>query len=173
MHFLGIFINPCKRASILLDLPPIVSGDQNTSPVDRYAPVFANHFSEHGYADPRPRSSDFMGADPVLHPGTTHTRLHSPASSHVPLSHPVASEDEHDTMPPDPSVSKTYSFVSLPGNAVRKRPHRRYDEIERLYHCSWSGCTKSYGTLNHLNAHIVMQRHGNKRTPAGEIYSSS
>ncbi|KAI0253667.1 hypothetical protein BJV78DRAFT_1351550 [Lactifluus subvellereus] len=23
-----------------------------------------------------------------------------------------------------------------------------------------------YGTLNHLNAHIVMQRHGNKRTPA-------
>ncbi|KAI0251807.1 hypothetical protein BJV78DRAFT_1114471, partial [Lactifluus subvellereus] len=62
--------------------------------------------------------------------------------------------------------SKTYSFVSLPGNAVRKRPRRRYDEIERLYHCSWTGCTKSYGTLNHLNAHIVMQRHGNKRTPA-------
>ncbi|EIM86892.1 uncharacterized protein STEHIDRAFT_34574, partial [Stereum hirsutum FP-91666 SS1] len=62
--------------------------------------------------------------------------------------------------------SKTYSFVSLPGNAVKKRPRRRYDEIERLYHCSWPNCTKSYGTLNHLNAHIVMQRHGNKRTPA-------
>ncbi|KAI0272357.1 hypothetical protein BC834DRAFT_781980, partial [Gloeopeniophorella convolvens] len=62
--------------------------------------------------------------------------------------------------------SKTYSFVSLPGNAVRKRPRRRYDEIERLYNCSWMGCTKSYGTLNHLNAHIVMQRHGSKRTPA-------
>lgn len=30
---------------------------------------------------------------------------------------------------------KTYSFVSLPGNAVRKRPRRRYDEIERLYQC--------------------------------------
>ena len=102
-----------------------------------------------------------------------HTRLHSPASSLVPIFRSVASEDENDALPPDRSVNKTHSFVSLPGNAVRKRPHRRYDEIERLYHCSWSGCTKSYGTLNHLNAHIVMQRHGNKRTPAGEIYSSS
>jgi transcription factor CON7 len=82
----------------------------------------------------------------------------------------VGSEEEQDAVPPDTSVSKTYSFVSLPGNAVRKRPRRRYDEIERLYHCSWSGCTKSYGTLNHLNAHIVMQRHGGKRTPAGEIH---
>ncbi|KAN0140989.1 hypothetical protein V8E53_001433 [Lactarius tabidus] len=60
---------------------------------------------------------------------------------------------------------ETHSSVSLPGNAVRKRP-RRYDEIERLYHCSWEGCTKSYGTLNHLNAHVVMQRHGARRTPA-------
>ncbi|KAH9016584.1 hypothetical protein EDB85DRAFT_1823314, partial [Lactarius pseudohatsudake] len=65
--------------------------------------------------------------------------------------------------------SKTYSesFVSLPGNAVRKRrPRRCYHEIERLYHCSWTGCSKSYGALNHLNAHIVMQCHGNKRTTA-------
>ena len=82
----------------------------------------------------------------------------------------MVSEEEQDAAHPDPSASKTYSFVSLPGNAVRKRPRRRYDEIERLYHCSWTGCTKSYGTLNHLNAHIVMQRHGSKRTPAGEIH---
>ncbi|KAI0364715.1 hypothetical protein BV20DRAFT_902457, partial [Pilatotrama ljubarskyi] len=60
---------------------------------------------------------------------------------------------------------KTYSFVSLPGNAVKKRPRRRYDEIERLYQCSWPGCTKAYGTLNHLNAHVTMQRHGQKRSP--------
>lgn len=31
--------------------------------------------------------------------------------------------------------NKTYSFVALPGNAVKKRPRRRYDEIERLYRC--------------------------------------
>jgi hypothetical protein len=63
---------------------------------------------------------------------------------------------------------KTYSFVSLPGNAVKKRPRRRYDEIERLYHCSWPECTKAYGTLNHLNAHVTMQKHGSKRSPNGE-----
>ncbi|KZT69248.1 hypothetical protein DAEQUDRAFT_636399, partial [Daedalea quercina L-15889] len=60
---------------------------------------------------------------------------------------------------------KTYSFVSLPGNAVKKRPRRRYDEIERLYQCSWPNCTKAYGTLNHLNAHVTMQKHGPKRSP--------
>ncbi|KAH7890787.1 hypothetical protein F5I97DRAFT_1799133 [Phlebopus sp. FC_14] len=64
-----------------------------------------------------------------------------------------------------PSNSKQYSFVSLPGNAVKKRPRRRYDEIERLYQCSWPDCTKSYGTLNHLNAHVTMQKHGPKRSP--------
>lgn len=35
----------------------------------------------------------------------------------------------------DGKDKKTYSFVSLPGNAVKKRPRRRYDEIERLYQC--------------------------------------
>ena len=65
------------------------------------------------------------------------------------------------------SNSKTYSFVSLPGNAVKKRPRRRYDEIERLYQCSWPDCTKAYGTLNHLNAHVTMQKHGSKRNPNG------
>ncbi|KAF7309830.1 C2H2-type domain-containing protein [Mycena indigotica] len=60
---------------------------------------------------------------------------------------------------------KTYSFVALPGNTVRKRPRRRYDEIERLYHCSWPDCNKAYGTLNHLNAHVQMQKHGPKRSP--------
>ncbi|KAJ7637192.1 hypothetical protein FB45DRAFT_742712, partial [Roridomyces roridus] len=63
------------------------------------------------------------------------------------------------------STEKNYSFVALAGNTVRKRPRRRYDEIERLYHCSWPECTKAYGTLNHLNAHVQMQKHGPKRSP--------
>jgi hypothetical protein len=54
---------------------------------------------------------------------------------------------------------KVFSFVSLPGINQPKRPRRRYDEIERLYHCNWQGCNKSYGTLNHLNAHVSMQKH--------------
>jgi hypothetical protein len=36
-----------------------------------------------------------------------------------------------------PDASRTYSFVPLPGNSVKKRPRRRYDEIERLYRCDF------------------------------------
>lgn len=57
------------------------------------------------------------------------------------------------------SSDKVYSFVAIPGTNQKKRPRRRYDEIERLYHCNYPGCTKSYGTLNHLNAHVSMQQH--------------
>lgn len=46
-----------------------------------------------------------------------------------------------------------------------KRPRRRSDQIERYYNCSYQGCTKSYGTLNHLNAHVLLQNHGPRRKP--------
>lgn len=68
-----------------------------------------------------------------------------------------------------PSVDrppKVYSFVPLPGINTKKRPRRRYDEIERHYACNFPSCTKAYGTLNHLNAHVQMQKHGNKRHPS-------
>ena len=38
-----------------------------------------------------------------------------------------------------------------------------------MYKCGWNGCEKAYGTLNHLNAHVTMQSHGQKRTPEGKI----
>ena len=59
------------------------------------------------------------------------------------------------------------TFVPLGGPAPKKRPRRRFDEIERLYTCGWNGCEKAYGTLNHLNAHVAMQKHGEKRLPSG------
>lgn len=46
-----------------------------------------------------------------------------------------------------------------------RRPRRRADEVERLYKCTWNGCEKSYGTLSHLNDHVRLQRHGEKREP--------
>lgn len=61
------------------------------------------------------------------------------------------------------------TFVPLGGPAQKKRPRRRFDEIERLYRCGFHGCDKSYGTLNHLNAHVAMQKHGEKRLPTGEF----
>jgi hypothetical protein len=68
---------------------------------------------------------------------------------------------------------KTYSFVPLSGVNTRKRPRRRFDEIERNYICSWGDCEKAYGTLNHLNAHVSMQKHGPKRHPSGELRHQS
>ncbi|KAG4301396.1 hypothetical protein PCANB_002266 [Pneumocystis canis] len=62
-------------------------------------------------------------------------------------------------------MKQIYSFIPLPGAQTQKRPRRRYDEIERIYQCGWNGCEKAYGTLNHLNAHVFMQGHGEKRTP--------
>ncbi|KAH7927312.1 hypothetical protein BV22DRAFT_1007228 [Leucogyrophana mollusca] len=93
-------------------------------------------------------------------PGTgTSTSSNAPGMHHGIHSSPGGGAGRSD------SNSKQYSFVSLPGNAVKKRPRRRYDEIERLYQCSWPDCTKAYGTLNHLNAHVTMQKHGPKRSP--------
>ena len=37
---------------------------------------------------------------------------------------------------------------------------------------SFPNCTKAYGTLNHLNAHVTMQKHGPKRSPAGKFSTS-
>jgi hypothetical protein len=65
--------------------------------------------------------------------------------------------------------NQVYSFVPIPGAQQHKRPRRRYEEIERMYKCGWNGCEKAYGTLNHLNAHVTMQSHGQKRTPEGKF----
>eukprot|EP00158_Paraphelidium_tribonemae_P002914 Partr_v1_DN25777_c2_g1_i3_m74859 putative C2H2 transcription factor (Con7) len=46
----------------------------------------------------------------------------------------------------------------------QRRKRRKFDEINRIYKCSWHGCSKSYGTLNHLNHHIHLQGHGEKMT---------
>lgn len=63
------------------------------------------------------------------------------------------------------SNAGAYSFQSHVGPAPKKRPRRKFDQIERLYLCGFEGCEKSYGTLNHLNAHVSMQKHGIKRRP--------
>jgi hypothetical protein len=70
---------------------------------------------------------------------------------------------------PQRAGNQVYSFVPIPGAQQHKRPRRRYEEIERMYKCGWNGCEKAYGTLNHLNAHVTMQSHGQKRTPEGQL----
>ncbi|KAG0249514.1 hypothetical protein BG011_009221 [Mortierella polycephala] len=91
------------------------------------------------------------------------------AQQHASAMHPVAwSQDSSGDMSgvDGANGSKVYSFVPLTGSTSKKRPRRRFDEIERLYVCNWGDCTKAYGTLNHLNAHVHTQKHGPKRLPA-------
>lgn len=119
----------------------------------------------------------YPSAEDMSYDSRPHSSSGESNSPSYAYSHPNASNPGAVGIPPnlDPAygnandASKTYSFVSLPGNTVRKRPRRRYDEIERLYSCNYPGCTKAYGTLNHLNAHVNMQKHGQKRHPNGEL----
>jgi hypothetical protein len=72
--------------------------------------------------------------------------------------------------PPHGSPGPYISFVPILGAQQHKRPRRRYEEIERMYKCGWNGCEKAYGTLNHLNAHVTAQSHGQKRTSEGKLF---
>lgn len=47
-----------------------------------------------------------------------------------------------------------------------RRFRRRYNQIVRKYSCSYPQCNKSYGSLNHLNTHIVTKKHGNRKSKA-------
>lgn len=47
-----------------------------------------------------------------------------------------------------------------------RRFRRRYYQINRKYKCTHPGCTKSYGSLNHLNTHIVTKKHGARKSKA-------
>ena len=129
----------------LSPLNPTFSGGESPPPMGISGVMFGSLHDDYG---PSP-------------PGTG-----TSTSSNAPATHQQANTTGG---PSSPSNTKQYSFVSLPGNGVKKRPRRRYDEIERLYRCSWQNCTKAYGTLNHLNAHITMQKHGSKRSPNGKL----
>ena len=63
-------------------------------------------------------------------------------------------------------INGTHPFVALPGNTGETGPSH---EIERLYQCSWQNCTRAYGTLSQLNAHVTMKKHGPKRSPGGRF----
>ncbi|MCJ1243229.1 hypothetical protein MMC30_000426 [Trapelia coarctata] len=88
----------------------------------------------------------------------------SPGTGVSPGGAPATSGPPRPGQNPHP-LSQVYSFVPIPGAQQHKRPRRRYEEIERMYKCGHQGCEKAYGTLNHLNAHVTMQSHGQKRTP--------
>ncbi|GAN11785.1 conserved hypothetical protein, partial [Mucor ambiguus] len=117
--------------------------------------------SDHHFLDPQQQMFNAAAAVAAATAGLTDPHVVNPTMG-MP---PSFMERQRQSSVSSTSSDKVYSFVAIPGTNQRKRPRRRYDEIERLYHCNWPGCTKAYGTLNHLNAHVSMQQHGPKRHP--------
>jgi hypothetical protein len=66
-----------------------------------------------------------------------------------------------------PSLMTTHRRSQRGDPEYVKRPRRRAEEVERLYTCTWPGCDKAYGALNHLNTHVKNAEHGPKREPKG------
>jgi hypothetical protein len=68
----------------------------------------------------------------------------------------------------------SYDLPNLDQNVIAtgplnppKRPRRQGDQIDRSrYICGWHGCAKAYGTLNHLNNHVLSVKHGPRHLPA-------
>jgi hypothetical protein len=91
----------------------------------------------------------------------------------LPLVTSIAPHEMHRS--PYPPAGMRPSMMQGSRKAVKgeseyvKRPRRRAEEVERLYSCTWPGCDKSYGALNHLNTHVRNADHGSKREPKGTI----
>lgn len=125
-----------------------------TAHPDGYSVAHPSLYNTVGLSDPH---SNKAGLSDYAHTQNSHSYANgAPASQQRPG---TAGED--------------MNFITTPGQP-KKRPRRRFEEIERLYDCNYPGCNKAYGTLNHLNAHVSMQKHGPKRLPAGEadLYQS-
>jgi hypothetical protein len=141
------------RSDSDVPIDPSIASASPTYPYPQHSPYGPNPDMAHGYSHPsggmypqtRPDWAGYggHGASPIT-PGHMYG---SPANA------------------PQQRPNQVYSFVPIPGAQQHKRPRRRYEEIERMYKCGWNGCEKAYGTLNHLNAHVTMQSHGQKRTP--------
>lgn len=73
--------------------------------------------------------------------------------------------DNSDKSEKSDSSDKPYfpgDYYNIPKPSRRFR--RRYNQIIRKYNCTFQGCTKSYGSLNHLNTHIVTKNHGQRKS---------
>ncbi|KAI1200408.1 hypothetical protein F5X97DRAFT_340513 [Nemania serpens] len=146
------------------DVPidPTIAAPSPTYPHGQYSPYapppqdMAHSYPQGApagmYTQPRPDWANYA------HPAAGQMPHHPVPYSHPPTSAPPGRPAQY-------GVQQVYSFVPIPGAQQHKRPRRRYEEIERMYKCGWNGCEKAYGTLNHLNAHVTMQSHGQKRTP--------
>lgn len=178
-----------QRDSSTSPAPPMIAGTKrtredewlgDTSEMDRTSPRRRLSYSQSGPMVPGPMhfKSSMSPSLPPAEMGVIRVNSYAPSLKDMGIRDVVgdplpALADRYSNVhrrASDVSIQNAaetnYSFIALPGNTVRKRPRRKFEEITRNYICNWPGCTKAYGTLNHLNAHVTMQKHGPKRVPA-------
>ncbi|ODN81089.1 hypothetical protein L202_03184 [Cryptococcus amylolentus CBS 6039] len=162
-----------------ITLPPASSIARHVSGGGNDSPFFHHPPGARGYEGTFPGNRSFA-FDGQIRPPVPPAIPGGIRPSYIPPPHPMLKPDlapsdqmgymslSSGVLPPTslPSGGGVGGGGSSGAGQPRKRPRRRYEEIERLYHCGWNGCEKSYGTLNHLNAHVMMQKHGEKRLPA-------
>lgn len=153
------FSNTAPPTSAGLAPPPSTSSSSVNTP----------HFSQNMYPYALPPLTDPAAAshlwDYQNSAGSYTSYAHSrPSDVHL---HPRPMTADSYSLPTSAAAFYSASRPLGLADQPKKRARRRYDEIERMYACNYQGCSKAYGTLNHLNAHISMQKHGPKRLPHG------
>ncbi|KAF2196246.1 hypothetical protein GQ43DRAFT_268391 [Delitschia confertaspora ATCC 74209] len=158
--------------------PPQQTGSDSVLPIDpsiaaAASPTYPGYGQQHSPYTPQHDIQHYPAHAAPMYSARPEWASGQYPQHHMGYAHPVTSGAPAPAMvspvqrppPGGHPLSTVYSFVPIPGAQQHKRPRRRYEEIERMYKCGWNGCEKAYGTLNHLNAHVTMQSHGNKRTP--------
>ncbi|KAI5967814.1 uncharacterized protein KGF55_000046 [Candida pseudojiufengensis] len=97
--------------------------------------------------------------------GGSNIRYQYPSNlSGAPITNPTSSTSTQS------STSNNHNDLNLghtsKENNKGRRFRRRYNQINRRFPCSYPNCMKSYGSLNHLNTHIVSKKHGHRKAKA-------
>ncbi|KAH3674554.1 hypothetical protein WICPIJ_009512 [Wickerhamomyces pijperi] len=102
----------------------------------------------------------------IQHPSYTNSPYQpQPQQQHNHHRHQLQVYQPHQPTPTEPAYPKFNRVLPVSQISKPKRQRRKAHEMLRLYACTYPQCSSSYGTLNHLNAHIQIKKHGNKRRP--------
>ncbi|KAH3665874.1 hypothetical protein OGAPHI_004063 [Ogataea philodendri] len=146
-------------------LPPMTAPDQMPpSPYGRMSVPNSSHY----YSPPMSKYPSFplpLKVQSPQIPQVPHPPHQVGGPSHLPAPTPFRSQSL--------SIDGEISYPSQrpkdhpsPSTETNKRKRRKAHEVQRLYKCNHESCQKAYGTLNHLNSHIMLQKHGQKRSPS-------
>lgn len=160
-------ISPVSSTSI--DVDPLSSRKSSVITTSRTPPYQSSTFPSTNTSI-TPGSGNYVIANPQYdmlnykiqqtHPVNPFEQVASPPYRHQPFQ-----QHHHRQQQPQPQQQQLHHQHIPSTQPKKKRPRRKANEMERLYACNWKNCKNSYGTLNHLNAHITFKRHGPKRKP--------